>query len=94
MEMKFDYTKLADVLSNMKTEQDVRIAHRIFKDALDHLQRTKVHAFSKGDKVYFSSRKTGGNIQGTVTKVNQKTIDVLSTTGAKWKVSPSLLHKA
>ena len=49
-------------------------------------------AFNVGDTVNFDSRD-GTRIQGIITKVNQKTIKVTSSTGVKWKVSPNLLRK-
>jgi hypothetical protein len=53
--------------------------------------------FSVGDKVSFETTKThyarNGIVEGVVTKVNQKTIKVTSTTGIKWNVSANLLKK-
>lgn len=57
------------------------------------LQRRAAISFRVGDSVKFQSR-TGKTISGTVTKVNQKTVSVLASTGNNWKVSGSLLQRA
>lgn len=57
------------------------------------LQHRAAISFRVGDKVKFQSR-TGNTISGTVTKVNQKTVSVVATTGHNWKVSGSLLQRA
>ncbi len=43
------------------------------------------------EKVYFYHN--GQRIEGTVTRLNQKTISVSTNDGGHWKVSPSFLTK-
>ena len=47
--------------------------------------------FVVGQPVWFDA-KTRGIIRGKVVKINAKTIRVLSSTGVKWKCSPSLVR--
>lgn len=54
--------------------------------------------FTVGDKVWFSDRRTGMKVTGTVTKVNRKTVKVLSDAEpgrlpGSWNVTPTLLKR-
>lgn len=45
-----------------------------------------------GEKVSFEARG-GTKIEGTITKINRKSVVVLSKDGVRWTVTPSLLRK-
>ena len=57
------------------------------------IQRRAAISFRVGEAVKFQSR-TGKIVSGTVTKINQKTVSVIASTGHNWKVSASLLQRA
>lgn len=56
-------------------------------------QKAIAKGFVVGDKVTFRS-KVGRVVNAVVTKVNQKTVNVLTDVGTNYKVSPNLLTKA
>ena len=59
-----------------------------------YLAKQAVKNFIIGDMVQFTSRKTGGNINGTVKKVNKKYIIVSAHIGgAQWRVPATMLTK-
>ena len=59
-----------------------------------YLAKQAVKNFIIGDMVQFTSRKTGGKINGTVKKVNKKYIIVSAHIGgAQWRVPATMLTK-
>ncbi len=61
----------------------------------DDIQSVK-HDLKVGDKVKFEVKKRGWGpqtVRGTVTRKNQKTIDVRTEGGKMWKVTASLLQR-
>ena len=77
--------------SNLTLDDLFDISHAI-NYTVRQIQANKAREFMRGDKVKFTS-KTGVVVNGTVVKINQKTITVKSDT-TQWKVSPSLLKLA
>ena len=52
--------------------------------------------FKKGEKVFFKVKKTGEVVEGTILRINIKTVTVnqkLKDSTMKWYVSPSLLKR-
>jgi len=82
------------ILSGNFSMEELRSIGEALSVAYDRGQRTAKLYFSRGDKVYFDSTKTGERIHGTITKINQKTIELRTDRGNSWKVSASLLKKA
>lgn len=72
--------------------EDLREAQNALNARFRELQRRAAVSFRIGDKVQFKSR-AGLMVTGTVTKINQKTIQV-NTPTSNWKVAASLLQKA
>lgn len=72
---------------------ELREAQNALNVRFRELQRRAAVSFRVGDAVKFQSR-TGKIVSGTVTKVNQKTVSVIASTGNNWKVSASLLQRA
>lgn len=64
----------------------------MFKYAQSMRQHNAAVAFRVGDKVQWNS-KYGRLEQGTITKINHKTIKVITTSNQQWSCSPSLLSK-
>jgi hypothetical protein len=58
-------------------------ASRSFKEMLD---------FSIGNIVEFGTND-GRLVRGTVSRINRKTVTVVTSSGEKWNVSPSLLKR-
>ena len=78
----------ADKLWNFISKYDLYIL-----TAYPSAKRGKISKTSQGDKVKWMS-KYGRTIEGTITKVNTKTIKVSTSSDGQWSVSPSLLKKA
>ncbi len=86
-----DITTLNEIFSKMD-RNDFHTAANIYKHWQNMLQQSAANAYRVGDKVQWDS-KYGRIEQGTVTKVNSKTIKVITTSNQIWNVSPSLLRK-
>lgn len=80
--------------------EDISEIIRFVKDRQNMLARIAQIQFHRGSKVFFKSKK-GYVVKGTVEKVMQKNIRVVTTeavagypAGTKWTVHPSLLKAA
>lgn len=62
------------------------------KEKQRSLQAEIANNFSVGDFVKFFSKKYG-IVEGTIFKINTKTIKLETKEGDVWTVSPNLLHK-
>lgn len=56
-----------------------------------HLQEITGQKFAVGDQVRFDAR-TRGMVIGKITKINRKTVKVMSNKGVLWTVTPSFLE--
>ena len=56
------------------------------------LQEMDVLEYDVGDKVSFDDRE-GNTVNGVITKMNRKTINVLQDNGVRWRIAPSHLTK-
>ncbi|MFQ3225180.1 MAG: hypothetical protein ACI8Z5_001436 [Lentimonas sp.] len=54
--------------------------------------QSQLQHFRIGDQVQLMSSQ-GDLIIGTIVRINQKTVSLVTEAGARWKVSPSLLTK-
>lgn len=70
--------------------QELRDLQDLVIVAMKRLQATATMMFRSGDRVSFQARD-GRTITGTVLKVHQKTVSVISDTKTPWKVSGTLL---
>lgn len=91
-----DSATAEEVIGKLDLE-DLRFLNKIIVERINYLVRLKrgmkLLQFSPGDRVRFIS-KYGDVIEGTVIRVNKKTISVSTgETEAWWKVSPELLTK-
>lgn len=66
------------------------VAHLKERDALK--AKREIQQFQLGNIVQFMSSEDE-LIQGTVSKLNKKTVNIVTPEGTQWKVSPSLLTK-
>lgn len=82
-----------NALFSKMSHDDLEDVVSLFKAQRSILSRQEAASFYKGMKVTFQS-KYGEKVVGTVQKVNRKTINVTSTDGMNWLVSPSLLKAA
>lgn len=79
-------------LDGLTRDELIKLNKRII-NKVKELDAENTTNFNLGDKVNFRTKK-GEFVQGTVDKINKKTIDILDTTGIrKWRVSPSILQK-
>lgn len=78
------------------TEIELLELNRQIVQRLKFLENARAHLammeFCPGEQVHFyPDGRTA--VAGTIVKLNQKTIAVLTEDGRRWKVAPSLLHK-
>jgi len=87
--MKIDIDQLS--------ESELIDLNRRIVERLRFLQHMRTHAsmleFSIGERVCFQPDDRPV-ISGIVTKYNQKTVSIVTETGERWNVSPSLLRRA
>lgn len=74
---------------NQFTTDDIRKISAALREAHGRVIAGASLGFSKGDKVTFAG-KFGRPVEGTVTKVNMKSLSVKATDGVNWKVGPTL----
>lgn len=76
------------------SEKELRFLNTKIVDRLNFLRlqetQSKMLDFQKGQTVWFESHN-GDTICGLITRINIKTITVVSDDGCKWKVSPQFL---
>ena len=79
------------------TESELIDLNRRIVERLRFLQHMRTHAsmleFSIGERVCFQPDDRPV-ISGIITKYNQKTVSIVTETGERWNVSPSLLRRA
>lgn len=76
------------------TSAELTLIVNLIKERQKSLQREAAVVFAVNDKVRFDAGRRG-IIEGLITKINTKTIQVKQIDGFHtiWKVSPSLLKK-
>ena len=78
------------------SEEDLRYLNHMVVEQLRHLAQAKnnhqMSQFRPGDKVNFTA-KDGDIKQGTVMRLNKKTVTVWTIDHQEWKVSPLYLRK-
>lgn len=78
------------------TEADlVELNHRVVERirALRHARlRSTMTAFKVGDRVSFQP-ECGHEVVGTIVRLNQKSVTVVTAEGAHWRVAPALLKR-
>jgi len=88
--MEITEKDVINYLNKIKTKDELYHYHDILKARAKQIEQKIASKFNVGDKVKFIG-KYGNEVKGTITKVNQKTIKLISTDNIRWKVSPSLL---
>ena len=78
-----------DQVSRMDTDELNRVVDAI-KLRRTYIAKESARGLFIGDAVSFESKR-GQTVQGTVTKVNQKTVVVDTVTAGRWKVTASML---
>ena len=70
----------------------IEVLNGAIKEKQRSLQGEIAKSFSVGEYVKFYSKKEGV-IEGTILKINVKTIKLEEKNGQVWNVSPNLLHR-
>lgn len=83
---------LSSLVSKMD-QSELKLLADLYNSQSRFIQGNMASTFRVGDKVKWMS-KYGRTIEGTITKVNTKTIKVSTSSDGQWSVSPSLLKKA
>lgn len=81
--------QIQKLIDSLESTEDLNRVALVLKARHKTVQCLKAMAFRKGQTVAFTSR-SGKQVQGTILKINTKSIDVDSPLG-KWRVSPSML---
>tara|TARA_B100001013_G_scaffold327566_1_gene240802 strand:+ start:509 stop:811 length:303 start_codon:yes stop_codon:yes gene_type:complete len=84
-------TQASELILKMDNDQLNEVVESI-KLKRQFISREAVRGFRVGDLVEFNRRKNSGLVQGKITKVNRKNINVLSNAGTPWRVSATLLR--
>lgn len=77
---------------DIKTKDEIKELWSILKARNGQLNERAVHQFAKGDRVRFKGRYSM-ILEGTVKKVNKKTVSVDADNGEGWRVHPTSLTK-
>lgn len=89
--------KIMKIDIDQLTESELIDLNRRIVERLRFLQRMRTHKsmleFSVGERVSFQPNDRPV-LYGIITKYNQKTVTVVTETGERWNVSPSLLKRA
>lgn len=76
-------------------EDDLRFLNRMIVERLKLISQaratTLMVSFTKGDRVGFQA-SDGRKIEGTVLRLNKKTVSIVTDDGHQWNASPGLLH--
>lgn len=86
------YLRAVDAVQEIKDTDEIHKLNRMIREQFNHLTRQKTREFRVGEEVTFKTKR-GPIMKGTVTKINRKTIGVLTDTHMDYRVSPSLLKK-
>lgn len=98
--MKSGDVKIIDRVSAVEAikrlnEEDLRFLNRMIVERLQLISQaratTLMTSFTKGDRVGFQA-PDGRMVEGTVLRLNKKTISVATGDGHQWNVAPGLLH--
>lgn len=85
-------SEIINEIQKLETFDDCQSAWDLIQQRLNRIQAIEAASFQVGQKVWFIARKRGGvRIEGTIIKINKKSISVQTPTG-KWNVAPSLLN--
>jgi hypothetical protein len=71
--------------------EDLNLVVNLLKARRDSITRMTTATLTRGKTVRFIGRR-GVTVTGTVEQINQKTVIVKATDGAKWRVAGSLLE--
>ena len=87
-----DILKAAEIIRSIDSKNGLLHLSQVIKQQWKYLEMDSASQLTVGQMVKFMTRQ-GQTIEGQVTKINTKTVNVRSTAGTQWKVSPSLLTK-
>ena len=92
--IKPDVTQKIEDFIKTLGEEELRYLNRLIVERLKllHQQRstTQMQKFNIGEKVRFND--SSGTVKtGTITRLNKKTVSLVTTGGEQWNVAPALL---
>jgi hypothetical protein len=78
---------------HLETYEDCEEALALIRARAKMLTSSNASKFFIGQRVWFMSKRTGGvRIEGTVIRINKKSLSVHTDNMGKWTVGPSLLN--
>ncbi len=98
--MKPGSVKIVDRISAVEAikrlnEEDLHFLNRLIVERLKLIAQARATTlmanFTKGDRVSFQAAD-GEMVEGTVLRLNKKTISIITDDDRRWNVSPGLLH--
>lgn len=85
--------EIVALVNECTTLDDLRVVQGAVRARWSEIQRNAVGQFKAGDRVEWNNSKTGSIMQGTIVKLNIKSVTVRLDNGQKWKVDGSLLRE-
>ena len=80
---------------NRLSEDDLRFLNRLIVERLKLISQARATTllanFTKGDRVVFRTSE-GRRVEGTVLRLNKKSVSVVTDDGHQWNFSPGLLN--
>ncbi|HUU87891.1 MAG TPA: hypothetical protein VMX17_09070 [Candidatus Glassbacteria bacterium] len=87
-----DLQEITKLLQKCETRDEINIFFRLCKARSGAISEMKTAMFSPGDRIQFRGKRNIV-VKGKVTKVNRKTISVLTDSGQAWRVSAGILEE-
>jgi hypothetical protein len=82
-------------LNNLSEEELIELNHQVVK-RIELFRQTRDHytmlAFRVGERVRFHSSR-GFLVTGLLTRLNRKTVTIVTQAGEQWNVAPGLLER-
>lgn len=85
--------KAVNVILNINSKEDLKMISMALKTRWSEIEYEVGSKLTIGKMVKFMTKR-GTTVQGRVTKVNMKTVKVVTDGNVVWTVSPSLLSAA
>jgi len=87
-----DINEICLGIRGLTERNDLEKLIKAVKEQQGYIASLEGSKFKSGDNVKWKSRR-GMYVNGTILRVNQKSVSVKAEDGVSWRVSPSLLEK-
>ena len=87
-----DLQEMVKLIQKCETRDEVSVVFKLCKARSGAISEMKTAMFSPGDRVQFRGKRNI-IVKGKVTKINRKTVSVLTDSGQGWRVSAGALEE-